>query len=499
MKIKPLLIALLFILTGCSQIQETPAAKDDRPQNLEEFYSQEINWEECGRAECASLMVPLNYQDPQGELLQLALTKVPAQKKSERIGSLVVNPGGPGGSGVDYAKSGADLASQQVLDRFDIVGFDPRGVANSDPIQCLTDSQIDEFVQVDGTPDSPKELQLLIQAQKDMATACQIKNPDLWANIGSWNVARDMDILRAALGEQKLNWLGKSYGTLLGALYAQLFPEQVGLFVLDGPVDPNPDLDHSIIQIRAFESALKRFIADCISKPDCPLTKDAAQAYQDLIDFVERLDLSPLKTDSDRDLYQASAYSAIILGLYDDKDLWPFLRDALSEAFAGDGTWLLLLSDLINSRSEDGIYEDNSLAALYAVNCVDYPDALAESELITEAARLTKESKFFGELFGLGSTSCSGWVGKDVEELTKLDAKPESKVLIIATTYDPATPPVWGKGLQKQISNSVYIEWNGDGHTAYKRGSKCVDDIVDDYLLSGKLPPNNKVCPEIKR
>jgi pimeloyl-ACP methyl ester carboxylesterase len=313
-------------------------------------------------------------------------------------------------------------------------------------------------------------------------------------HVGSWNVARDMDILRSALGDEKLNWLGKSYGTLLGALYAELFPDRVGRFVLDGAVDPEFNDEQIITQIRAFEIALNRFIADCLTKQDCPLTGTQANAYQQLINFIDNLDQQPIPVSDNRLLTQSHGQTAILIGLYDDTELWPFLREALDIAFDGDGEYLMLLSDLISSRDSDGTYLDNSLAALYAVNCVDYAQALAPDELPLEVARLSEISEFFGPLFGWGSSACLGWMNEELELVRKVSANPTQPVLIIGTTYDPATPIQWAFELAKQINNSTVLQWEADGHTAYRRGSKCVDEIVDQYLIAGNMPTRGTIC-----
>lgn len=493
---KFLLIPVLVIsllLTSC--ISTTETSLPDDVTSLDDFYTQQINWKKCGRFDCAELLVPINYEDLSAGVFRLALTRDSADQPNQRLGSLVVNPGGPGGSGIDYAQGGFRTATTEILSRFDLIGFDPRGVGKSDPVNCLTDAEADEFLSLDETPDTPTEVAIWNNWVDRFAEACKTENPDTWKHVGSWNVARDMDILRSALGESKLNWLGKSYGTLLGALYAQLFPENVGKFVLDGAVDPDPNPDQVLIQIQGFETALNRFISDCLSRKNCPLTGNQKSAYQQLIDFLAQLDREPLPLSDNRVLTESHAQTAILVALYDDKDLWPFLRDGLEQAFSGDGEYLMLLSDLINNRDSDGTYLDNSLSALYAVNCIDYEDALTPAELPGEVERLSEFSRFFAPLFGWGSSACLGWLNQNLESVGRIAAKPTAPVLIVGTTYDPATPLAWAKSLSDQIENSLVLEWQGDGHTAYRRGSKCVDQIIDNYFISGKLPAAGQICP----
>jgi pimeloyl-ACP methyl ester carboxylesterase len=496
-KLAAAFIAGALLFAGCSaESSQSPAADFT---SLTDFYAQAINWEKCGRYQCAELLVPIDYDNLEAGVFKLALTKVAARKSNERIGNIVVNPGGPGGSGIEFAQGGTRTASEAILDKFDLIGFDPRGVGKSDPIKCFTDSETDEFLAADETPDTQAEVEVWNNWVDRFALACKEQNPTTWMHVGSWNVARDMDILREALGDAKLDWLGKSYGTLLGALYAELFPAKVGRFVLDGPVDPDNDSDQSLVQIKAFELALKRFITDCLAKRSCPLTGDAESAYQQLLDFIDALDQAPIELSDSRLLTQSHAQTAVLIGLYDDKDLWPFLRDALEFAFTGDGEYLMLLADLINNRDSDGTYLDNSLAALYAVNCVDFAKALKPNELPAEVERLSKESRFFGPLFGWGSSACLGWMNEDLEVVAKLSANPASPVLIVGTEFDPATPIQWAQSLAAQVKNSIVVSWIGDGHTAYRRGSKCVDQLIDSYFIGGALPTTGTICPAISR
>lgn len=497
---KKLLISLLIsigLLVGCANSEPAKTISDF--SSIEDFYQQTITWKKCGLFQCGEIYVPIDYQDLSLGVFRLSLTRDPANQTQKRIGSLIVNPGGPGGSGIGFAQGGQATASISVLNRFDIVGFDPRGVGESEPISCLTDAETDQFLSIDETPDTEKEIAYWNQWVERFAKSCQEKNPDTWRHIGSWNVARDMDVLRAALGEQKLNLLGKSYGTLLGALYAELFPDRVGRMVLDGAVDPDVDFDQNLTQIKSFELTLNRFISNCLSELGCPLDGPLDNAYQQLIDFLAALDEQPLRGPDGRVLTESHATTAILIGLYDDEEFWPYLKMVLGDALEGDGQFMLFLSDLANSRGGNGKYQDNSLAALYAVNCVDYGDSLSPTELPNEVQRLTEASRFFAPLFGWGSSACLGWKGKNLETVRRVNATPTQPILIIGTTYDPATPIAWTYSLSKQISNSVVLEWVGDGHTAYRRGSLCVDGIVNEYLIFGTLPKNGEICPAIRR
>jgi pimeloyl-ACP methyl ester carboxylesterase len=338
-------LLLALPLTACTAFSSAQAASKTTsqpglttgvPANLAKFYGQRLVWTSgngCASGyQCSKLTVPLNYDDPGGATIQIAVVRKPATDQAHRLGSLVVNPGGPGGSGVSYATSG-DVADASVLARYDLVGFDPRGVGASDPVECLTDSQMDQFVDTPPDPDSPAELAKVEHASQFFAQQCEAKSGALLPYVGTKDAARDMDILRAALGDKKLNYLGKSYGTMLGATYAEEFPQRVGDVVLDGAIDPNLSAEQeNLTQAASFDKELHLFLADCVKQTDCPFgTKDPNVAFTKLQNWVKGLDADPITGDGTRKVDEAYALTGISVAMY-DQGYWPDLRTALGDA-----------------------------------------------------------------------------------------------------------------------------------------------------------------------
>jgi len=466
---------------------------ESTPEALAPFYSQRLDWRECdGPFECATLTVPVSYDDPTGPTLGVNVVRLPAS--GDRLGSLVLNPGGPGGSGVDYARAARAVTSDPVREAYDVVGFDPRGVASSDPIDCLDDAQTDAFIAADASPDTPAEESEATRLSAAFGAACEQRSPQLVAHIGTEDVARDLDVLRAALGDPRLTYLGKSYGTAIGATYAELFPRNVGRMVLDGAMDPSLDsVQLSKGQAAGFELALRRFAEACPTIADCPLSSNPEEGVQQVRDFLARTDAAPLTTDQGRPLTEALAVLGIIGSLY-SRDGWEVLSAALGLAFGGDGSALLSIGDRYTDRESDGSYSSNANDAIYAVNCWDKPatpDAAATARLAEQWGR---EHPTFGAYLAWGMLPCATWPGHSATEPHAVVAPGTPEILVIGTTNDPATPVEWARALAGQLSKGVLLEWQGDGHTAYSRGSGCIDEKVDAFYLEGIVPPDGTVC-----
>ena len=499
-KIFFVLFLSVFLLTSCSTTSSNEA--DANPTlnltGLEKFYNQELSWKSCDdkKFECASIEVPIDYENPDGATLTLSLKKLSAKK--DKIGTLLINPGGPGGSGTDFVTYAEDAFGKRLMDSFDILGFDPRGVAESTPLDCLTDKEVDEFIAFDGTPDDEKEIQESLELSVNMARGCQKIENNLISFIGTQNAARDVDVIRELVKDDKLNYLGASYGTYLGATYAQLFPEKVGRLVLDGAVDPLLSGEElSFDQAVGLDQALERFVEDCPKHKDCPLKQTGKAGVKEIRDFLDSLDQKPLPTqDSNRVLTQSMGVYAVAGFLYND-EWWEFMRQSLQSAFENDGTDLLLIVDLFNDRMEDGTFATNSTEAIYAINCFDTPSNRTVTEVQALAKEWVKAAPVFGDYLAWGNLACSVWPVKDEKPLTSFKAQGADPILIIGTKYDPATPYKWAIGLSNEIANNKLITFEGDGHTAYMRGSKCVDKYVEDYLVDGIIPPKNESCPAI--
>jgi pimeloyl-ACP methyl ester carboxylesterase len=465
---------------------------------LASFYDQKLSWSGCGGGfECAKLTVPLDYADPSGDTIRIAVLRLRTTDQAHRIGSLVLNPGGPGGSGVDFARAARAVVDAPVRAKYDIVGFDPRGVAGSSPVQCLDDKQLDEFVAADGTPDDATEVARSEKLSKEFADACRARSPKIYAHISTEEAVRDIDILRAALGDEKLNWLGYSYGTLLGATYADLFPTKVGRMVLDGALDPsltNVELIHG--QAKGFELALHRFVQDCARQSDCPLPRGEQAGVDRIAQFLAEVDAKPLATnDPKRPLTQALAQNAIASYLYfPSYGDWDSLRFGLQSAFDGDGSVLLSMLDERLSRNEAGHYTDNSTAALYAVSALDRPDRPDAAESAALAEQWAKEAPVFGAFTAWGILPYHYWSAPATGEPHEIHAPGSPPILVVGTTYDPATPYPWAQSLAKQLSKGVLLTRVGDGHTGYGKGNACTDRAVDRFLTTGTAPPAGTVC-----
>jgi len=455
---------------------------------LDGYYNQVLKWTDCkGGFDCSTLQVPLDYKHPNGESISLSIVRL---KTKNPVGSLLLNPGGPGGSGVDYARAANYVVSQNLISNYDIVGFDPRGVGRSTPVHCLTDAQTDRIIAADGSPDNQVEINLLITLNKSFASACQKQSPTLYRFVDTASAARDIDILRNALGDKKLNWLGKSYGTFLGATYAELFPTRVGRMVLDGVVDPtlsNTALSRG--QAIGFEDALHRFVADCYSHSDCPLTGSPKFGHQQIVNLLNSLDSNPVKLKDGRTFTQAMGLIGILGSLYDKQYGWPQLRSDLSAAFTRSFEPLARNLDRYTSRGPDGKYEDNANDAIAAVNCLDRPDRPSVQQTLSLVKQWRKVAPFFGDYLAWSNLSCTYWKAPATDKPHAISASGSPMILVVGTLHDPATPYAWAKSLNKQLRDSTLLTFDGDGHTAYMQGSACVDKVVDAYFTTGQAKP----------
>jgi pimeloyl-ACP methyl ester carboxylesterase len=463
--------------------------------SLTRFYSQKPTWENCGGGfQCARLDVPLDYADPGGKAIAISVNRRPAASKSGRLGALFVNPGGPGASGLDYARAGSGIVNEAVLKRFDLVGFDPRGVGESTPVTCLDNKETDTYLAADGSPDTATEEQRLVDLAKQFGQRCAERSGDLLGHVSTVEAARDLDILRAVLGDEKLNLLGKSYGTYLGAIYADLFPERVGRLVLDGAIDPtlsSPALNEG--QAKGFEGALTAFVDDCVSRSRCSLPGGRAKALAALDRLLADIDRRPLDAARGRPLTQGLAMIGLAYGLYDQR-FWPGLRQGLDEAMKGDGSVLLLLADLYASRERSGRYPDNSIAAQYAVNCLDRAEESEIPAVRATAGQLEKAAPIFGAYLAWSSLPCGFWPVPATGQPHAVRAEGAAPILVLGTTRDPATPYPWAVSLAKQLDSGRLLTYVGDGHTAYHHGNRCVDQAVDRFFLEGKPPADGTRC-----
>ncbi|MFE1748956.1 alpha/beta hydrolase [Streptomyces anandii] len=511
-----LLVAAALLLSGCSaagtqQRQATAPAADavlaalpqSTPAALSRYYAQKLTWRNCGVPgyQCATLKAPLDYSHPAGGDIKLAVARKKATGPGKRIGSLLVNPGGPGGSAIGYLQQYAGVGyPAEVRARYDMVAMDPRGVARSEPVECLDDRGMDTYTQTDMTPDERGEVDALVGAYRKFADGCGAHDPRLLRHVSTVEAARDMDILRAALGDRTLHYVGASYGTFLGATYAGLFPKRVGRLVLDGAMDPSLSARRlNLDQTAGFETAFQSFARDCVRQSDCPLGGRGAtpkQAGDRLAAFFRKLDAHPIPTgDADgRRLGEALATTGVIAAMY-DQAAWPQLREALNSAMKdNDGAGLLILSDSYYERDADGHYS-NLMYANAAVNCLDLPPAFASPQQVQKSLpSFEKASPVFGEGLAWASLNCAYWPVRATAGPHRIVAKGAAPIVVVGTTRDPATPYRWAQSLARQLSSGRLLTFNGDGHTAYGRGSRCIDSAIDAYLLHGTPPARGKRC-----
>lgn len=495
-----LVATVSLVVAGCAAVDDVrpdpadaSAGDDASPASipsgaLASFYTQLLQWDPCRDGfECARLTVPLDYAAPGGRTIKVAVVRLPAGDDDPR-GSLILNPGGPGASGVDYARAADTVVSDRVRDRYDVVGFDPRGVRRSAPVDCLTDRQLDVFVATDGSPDSAAEEAQLDRESRTFGQGCALRRPALAQHIGTRDVARDLDVLRSALGDRRLNYLGKSYGTYLGLTYAELFPRRVGRLVLDGQLDPaSSSLEIAAGQAAGFQRAFRAFLADCVKRRSCPVPGTVDQAESQVGRLLDDIDARPLRGERGRPVTQALTVLGVATALYDEGS-WGLLRQAFSEATRGEGATFLALADYYGDRGPDGRYTTNSVEALYAVNCLDRPEQGDLAAFRAAAVEMTRTSPVFGAYLAWGALPCASWPYPPQGTPHPIAAKRARPILVVGTTRDPATPYEWAQSVARQLDKGRLLTLEGDGHTAYRRGSACIDRAVDRYLLEG-LPP----------
>ena len=474
------------------------------PADLQRFYSQKPNWTPCTTDSsgpgwtCAKITVPLDYSAPaKGTTYIMATRKAATGPAAQRVGSLLLNPGGPGGAGIAYAQD-PNVVTKNVAARYDLVGFDPRGVGQSDPIRCLSNdtAAMDEFVSADPMPRTDAQVAEVVKESQTIGKACEQKSARLLPYVGTPNAARDMDVIRAVVGDTKLHYLGKSYGTYLGAVYAGLFPQNTGRLVLDGAIDPTLTAKQmNIAQARGFEKLIREFAANCVTQSGCPLGTDSSTAVDKLMTYLQSLQDHPVPThDGTRTVDYGLGLTAVLQVMYVPQ-YWGDLRDALSAAMNGDGTRLLQWADLYNDRT-NGTY-DNQTDANIAINCLDRPDPDANNAQQIETKEVPdykSQAPLLGEMLAWADLACATWPVKPQSQPAPITAPGSAPILVVGTKDDPATPYPWAQGLAKQLQNGHLLTFTGSGHTAYTRGSQCIDNAVDAYLLQGTVPPAGITC-----
>jgi len=454
----------------------------------------QISWTACGTGfQCGSVPVPLDYSNPGSGTIEIALIRKPATDQAHRIGSVLTNPGGPGASGIDFLRGEASIMGN-LNQRLDLIGFDPRGVGQSAPVRCLDGPHEDALNALDSVLDDPAEKQAAIDADKAFASGCGQLSARVLPFVDTVSAARDMDVIRAALGDAKLTYLGFSYGTFLGENYAHLFPTHVRALVLDGVIDPTlqPN-DLLYAQLVGFEKNLQAWLSDCrahkASVGPCVYAKSGDPETK-LMNLMQRLDANPIPVGA-RELTRGLAVIGVITALY-DQSTWSLLDTALSQTDAGDGTFLLQLADYYLGRNANGTY-DNETDANIAVNCLDRPVPTSIATYDALGPSFARASKLFGPAFQYSNLTCAYWPVKVTGSPGVLTADGAPPILLVGGTNDPATPYSWAQAAHRQISGSILLTRNGNGHVSYDK-SACAKEIEEAYLISLTLPAEGTIC-----
>ncbi|MGY0071325.1 alpha/beta hydrolase [Streptomyces sp. QTS137] len=448
--------------------------------------------------QCSTMTAPLDYADPDGRTIDLALIRAKAAPGSgeERLGSLIFNFGGPGGSGVSTLPLFAGDDYMKLHKRYDLVGFDPRGVGDSAGVRCLDPKAMDAWLAAESTPDDAAEAKARTLGVRAFARSCESNSGAVLEHVGTQEAARDLDLMRHVLGDGKLNYFGISYGTQLGGVYAHLFPENVGRLVFDAVVDPTENiLASGLGQAEGFQGALRNFLKDCAKHDSCFFEgKDPARGEKEVVALIERLDKRPLPTEFKRPLTQSLALNGIAAALYGEES-WTMLRGALAEAEEGNGTALLVFSDMLNGRAfEDGGYS-NINAANTAVNCADYKDRYTADDVRRHLPGFREASGVFGDWMAWGLLQCTGWPVDGHAPTVEVTADGADPILVIGNTGDPATPYEGAGKMADELGEGVgvHLTVDGEGHGTYGVND-CLTRLVDTYLLDGTVPENDTIC-----
>ncbi|MFJ6568374.1 alpha/beta hydrolase [Streptomyces sp. NPDC091292] len=510
----PLRAAALAATAVLLSTSATACGSSSDPQS-EDLSAQKLSWKGCpapseaegggtapsplpGGAEwqCATMKAPLDWNKPKGDTIDIALIRaVTSGPQNRRIGSLIFNFGGPGGSGVITLPAFAgDYTALRT--RYDLVSFDPRGVGRSAGVKCENDEQLDHFFQQDATPDDAAEQQTLVDNTKAFNSACDKNSGKVIPHVATTDAARDMDLMRQVLGDAKLYYFGVSYGTELGGVYAHLFPQNVGRALFDGVVDPTQDPEQSSLgQAKGFQLALDNYAKDCTSQiEECPVGTSEQDVKDRIAKLLKDLDKKPLPGIFPRELTQTAATNGIAQSLY-SKDFWEYLTEGLQQAYDGDGKILMMLSDSMNGRNESGHYS-NIQAANVSINCADQKPRYTPQDVEAKLPEFRAASPLFGDYLAWGMLSCTDWAVPGAADHPDVSAPGAPPILVVGNTGDPATPYEGARKMVDALGDGVGVEltYEGQGHGAYDSKNKCVQDTVNSYLLDGKVPSAGTVC-----
>ncbi|WP_167143865.1 alpha/beta hydrolase [Canibacter zhoujuaniae] len=491
---------ILLSLTGCvskaSVDGSAGSAGGDMPAD---FTEQEVKWEDCGEGlECATVLAPLDWNNPDinGETVELALMRKPSTNPNPK-GTLFLNPGGPGASGIEYLEYSD--AAETLLDEFNLASWDPRGVGDSSAIECYTDKELDDALfsvdPNDAEAGTQEWLDDVYAENQKMGAGCERHSGELYKYVGTDSTVQDLDLLRELVGDEKLNYLGFSYGTFIGAKYADRFPNKAGRLVLDGALDPTADTaDVVAVQTKGFELALTNYLTACV-EGDCWFDGTVDDGKKIIADMLAKVKAEPLTGSDRRQVGVDTLLTAIATPLYSENN-WPLLDDLFSEVLEGGADTALYLADFYYSRdNEDGTYYDNSQQAFIAINCLDYTQSKPDlAAMRADAEQLAAAAPLFGPYQGYSDASCWGWPATAADTRTAVTGAGAPPIIVIGTTGDPATPYEWAVALSEQLESGTLLTFKGEGHTAYGGSSSCINNAVDSYFKTGAVPESGTVC-----
>jgi pimeloyl-ACP methyl ester carboxylesterase len=474
---------------GISGLKGTATPSPASP--LATYYRQKVDWRPCGKLSCAQVVVPISYADPAAGSIRIAVDKIAATGPARRIGSLLVDPGGPGASGVEFV-AGSQEAFETLATRYDIIGFDPRGMGLSNPVTCLDGKQMDAYLATDFNPATTKQAIRTLQAVKRYADSCLAGTGPLLAQVGTQNVARDLDVIRGALGDAKLDYLGISYGSYIGQEYARLFPGRVGRMVLDSVDNPADAADEQPAAVEShLDRAVHAILTDCTRKPSCPVGTVPDRTSARLNALLARLAAHPAPAAGGRVLTTSLARMALLAATY-SPSLWASLEEGLAQAEHDHGEALLRLADGYLGRAPDGSYSTQQ-NGLYSVNCLEADPARetvdqAADELRRQRKELNEYSPIFGVTMAFQGQACSFWPVAG-QARTAIGSSQVPPILMLNNTGDAATPLSGAEQVARRFTGARLVINESEGHGVYPiQANACARTITDNYLFSGALP-----------
>lgn len=454
-------------------------------QGIDRYFNQPLNWSECGTVQCATFAAPLDWENPDGQAITIAMTRRPATQA--RTSAIFINPGGPGGSAQDFV-AGFETAG---LEAFDIIGMDSRGSGASTPVVCGTGPQTDAYYNVDSTPDDQAERDALVAAQQAFNDQCRAGSGPLLDHISTIETIHDYDLARHLVGEQKLNFYGVSYGTFLGSVYAELYPQNVGRMVLDSAVNLTPNTE--VIQAMGFDLSMRNFAKWCAEQA-CGLGGSEQAVVDTIVNWVNSLDAAPLPAGGSRQLTQSLAITGIVLAFYFGAEVYDSLSQVLQYTMStGDGSYLLGMADSLNDRNDQGQYGSLTYA-FPAIRCLDSADSGVQSAFDIWTGEDTQKAPIFGPLFG-PDLVCPLWTARPAPQIDFSGAG-APPLLVVQNTGDSATPFRNAEIMVAELESATLVVREAPGHGAYASGSRCLDTVVVDYFVNGTVPPVGTRCTD---